>query len=113
MCAYCYKPAFSFFTARLQQVTYGGFAVNEVKTSISVTFGRLAVSDFELASVISVSDFELAINVIVLLIYCDVRFCILVHFRCGTFEKCRCRFCHMYYELYWFWCILEEMFLVI
>jgi len=53
MCAYCYKPAFSFFTARLQQVTYGGFAVNEVKTSISVTFGRLAVSDFELASVIS------------------------------------------------------------
>ena len=61
-----------------------------------VTFGRLAVSDFELASVISVSGFELAISVIVLLIYCDVRFCILVHFRCGTFEKCRCRFCHMY-----------------
>ena len=38
---------------------------------IYVTFGRLAVSDF-----------ELGINVIVLLIYCDVRFCTLVHFGC-------------------------------
>jgi len=37
----------------------------------AVTFGRLAVSDF-----------ELGVDVIVLLIYCDVRFCILVHFRC-------------------------------
>ena len=40
-------------------------------TSVTVTFGRLAVSDF-----------ELGVDVIVLLIYCDVRFCILVHFRC-------------------------------
>ena len=31
---------------------------------------------------LAVSDFELGMNVIVLLIYCDVRFCILVHFRC-------------------------------
>ena len=71
-------------------------AVDQWTECMRVTFGRLAVSDFELASVISVSGFELAISVIVLLIYCDVRFCILVHFRCGTFEKCRCRFCHMY-----------------
>jgi len=40
-------------------------------TYLSVTFGRLAVSDF-----------ELGVDVIVLLIYCVVRFCILVHFRC-------------------------------
>jgi len=44
--------------------------------SRSVTFGRLAVSDF-----------ELGVDVIVLLIYCDVRFCILVHFRWAVHSR--------------------------
>jgi len=43
---------------------------------VGVTFGRLAVSDF-----------ELGMDVIVLLIYCDVRFCILVHFRWAVHSK--------------------------
>ena len=41
-----------------------------------MTFGRLAVSDY-----------ELGVDVIVLLIYCDVRFCILVHFRWAVHSK--------------------------
>ena len=49
---------------------------NRVLTSLCVTFGRLAVSDF-----------ELGMDVIVLLIYCDVRFCILVHFRWAVHSK--------------------------
>jgi len=47
-----------------------------VSPSGSVTFGRLAVSDY-----------ELGVDVIVLLIYCDVRFCILVHFRWAVHSK--------------------------
>ena len=51
-----------------------------------------------------------------LFIYCDVYVCLV--WNSGPFEivyvrECRWRFGHMYYLLYWLWCILEEMFLVV
>ena len=58
-----------------------------------VTFGRLAVIDFD--------------GCHCLLIYCVVRFRTLVHFRLCRFQKCRWKFCQMYYLLYWLWYILD------
>ena len=47
--------------------------------TICVTFGRLAVSDSELG--VDFIDFDECYCYLFTVLYCDVQFCILVHFR--------------------------------
>ena len=77
------SPPTVFSYWRLVFVTFGCVTLPR-RFRLGIVFGGEVWRSDDSPSVISVSDFELAINVIVYLftvLYCDVRFCILVNFR--------------------------------